>query len=223
MPGRSRQSLLRFDRVERCLHWVNAAMFGVLILTAVPLYVTSVSAAVGRRQLIADIHLWTGVCLPVPLAVAVAGRWGRRLRADLGRLNRFGAEELAWLRSLGRDPFVRLDKFNPGQKLNAAFVAGAGIVMLGTGSILHWFSPFPNSWRTGATFVHDVVAFMILAVIVGHISFALSDRDALRSMFTGRVSEAWARRRAPLWVEEEGVSEPRPRPRAAGPAATPGA
>ena len=38
---------------------------------------------------------------------------------------------------------VRLGKFNPGQKLNAAFIAGAAIVMLATGSIMKWFEPVP--------------------------------------------------------------------------------
>lgn len=32
-----------------------------------------------------------------------------------------------------------MGKFHPGQKLNAAFTPGAIVVMLTTGSIMHWF------------------------------------------------------------------------------------
>ena len=51
--------------------------------------------------------------------------------------------------------------------------------MLGTGSIMKWFEPFPLDWRTGATFVHDWFALGIWIAVVGHILFALRDPDAL--------------------------------------------
>src|SRR5208282_6512954 len=95
------------------------------------------------------------------------------------------------------------DKFNPGQKLNALFTAGAIVVMLGTGSILKWYRFFPLDWRTGATFVHDVLALLIFIVVFGHIAFALTHRDALRSIFRGWVTESWARRHASGWLKEE--------------------
>jgi formate dehydrogenase subunit gamma len=50
--------------------------------------------------------------------------------------------------------------------------------------------------------VHDVFAFAIFAVVIGHIIMALTHRDALRSMFTGWVSESWARKHAPSWLKE---------------------
>ena len=95
---------------------------------------------------------------------------------------------------------LRLGKFNAGQKLNASFVAGAGLVMLGTGVIMRWYHPWPLSWRTGATFVHDWLALAIGFVIIGHVWMALRDWDALRSMFVGTISRSWGRRHAPAWV-----------------------
>jgi formate dehydrogenase subunit gamma len=130
------------------------------------------------------------------------GPWGRRLRADARRFSRWSRDELGWLRSLGRSGLSNAGKFNPGQKLNAVFVAGTIVVMLGTGAILRWFGPFPDSWRTGATFVHDVLATAVFVVVAGHVAFALTHRDALRSMVTGRISRAWARRNAPEWLDE---------------------
>lgn len=195
-------TLTRFDGVERALHWVNAALFGVLMATAVPLYLGSASSFIGRRALLADIHTWCGVALPIPLLLSVAGPWGRELRRDLGRFNRWSTEEMHWLRTFGRHWLLRPGKFNPGQKLNAAFTAGAMAVMLGTGSVMRWFGPFPDSWRTGATFVHDLGATAVFVVVAGHVAFALGHPQALRAMVTGRIRRTWAVAHAPLWLDE---------------------
>jgi formate dehydrogenase subunit gamma len=102
-----------------------------------------------------------------------------------------------------------VDKFNPGQKLNAIFVGGSIVVMLATGFIMKWFRFFPIGWRTGATFVHDVLAFAIFAVVIGHILFAVTHPASLRSMIKGWVTETWAARHAPGWLREE-TTDPGP-------------
>ncbi len=194
--------ILRFDGVQRAAHWANALLFGILMLTALLLYFPSLSGVVGRRALVANIHVWSGVALPVPILISILGPWGAQMRRDLRRINVWTNDEVKWLRSLGRNAPRVVDKFNPGQKLNAIFVGGSILVMLATGSILKWFRFFPVSWRTGATFVHDVLAFAIFAVVIGHVLFALTHRDAMRSMIKGWVSEAWAARHAPGWLRE---------------------
>jgi formate dehydrogenase subunit gamma len=193
--------LLRFDRVERTVHWVNATLFGVLMLTGAALYAGPISTLVGNREVVRTLHVWSGLLLPAPLLLGVLGRHGTRLRRDLGRLNRWTRDDARWFRRRHRRS-VALGKFNPGQKLNAAFIAGATVVMLGTGSIMKWFGLFPLDWRTGATFVHDWFALAIWVAVLGHIGFALRDGDALESMINGVVPARWARTKAPLWYEE---------------------
>ncbi|TML64305.1 MAG: formate dehydrogenase [Actinobacteria bacterium] len=204
---RTGERLARFDGVERALHWVNAALFFVVLFTAGALYVGPLSTIVGRRALVKEVHVIVGLLLPVPFILARIGPWSRGLRRDIRALNRWDGDDRRWFRSLGRDRGVRLGKFNPGQKLNAAFVAGAVPVMLATGSIMKWFGPFSDSWRTGATFVHDWIAIGLFAVIVGHIAIALSDPDALRGMVRGWVPASWARRHRPKWFEEISIGE----------------
>ena len=194
--------ILRFDRVQRSAHWANALLFGILMTTALPLYFGSLADVVGRRHLIAQIHLWAGITLPVPLIICLIGPWGAQMRRDVRRINRWSKEEIRWLRTLGRTS-TELDKFNPGQKLNAIFTAGVIVVMLVTGSMLQWFRFFPVPWRTGATFVHDVFAFVIFFVVFGHIVIALTHRDSMRSMIKGWVTENWAARHAMAWLKEE--------------------
>src|SRR5665213_3599545 len=107
--------VLRFDRVERAAHWMNALLFGVLMATALPLYFAQVENIVGRRALIAEIHVWAGVALPVPLIISLAGPWGARFRRDVRRINLWTATEVRWLWSVGRERIPKPGKFNPGQ------------------------------------------------------------------------------------------------------------
>jgi formate dehydrogenase subunit gamma len=209
--SQSQPPLLRFDRAERIVHWTNATLFAVLMATAAVLYLPPLSAAVGRRQVVVTIHVYAGLLLPFPLLVGIAGRrWGRRLRADLGRLNRWIPEDRVWLRRRGWRPErvtgLEQGKFNAGQKLNSAFTGGAMLLMLGTGAMMHWYQLWPLSWRTGATFVHDWVAIALAFTITGHVLFAYSDRESLQSMWSGTINQSWARRRAPRWLAEESAA-----------------
>ncbi len=201
-PRESAQRLLRFDWVQRATHWSTAGLFAILMATGLALYFPSVGSLVGRRELVAQIHLWAGVALPVPLVAALIGPWGSRLRRDLRRINVWTADEVRWLRTLGSSGGPVVDKFNPGQKLNAIFIGCAIVVMLATGCILKWFRFFPLSWRTGATFVHDLFALAVFVVVFGHVLFALTHRDALRAMLRGWISEKWARHHASAWLRE---------------------
>lgn len=192
----------RFSLTQRAAHWANALLFGVLMATAIPLYFGSFFGIVLPRHVVAEVHLWTGLALPLPIIVSLIGPWGDAMRRDLKRVNYWTHQEIRWMRSLGRTP-LEADKFNPGQKLNVIFIGAAAVVMLATGSMLQWFRFFPVSWRTGATFVHDVFAFAIFAVVIGHVIMALTHPDAMRSMLKGWVSESWAREHAPRWLKEE--------------------
>jgi formate dehydrogenase gamma subunit len=205
-PREASADLARFDLVERVVHWTNAVLFAVLLATAAALYVAPVSAAVGRREEVKTIHVYAGLALPVPLLLGAAGRRrGRALRSDLGRLNRWLTDDRRWLSAkLRRAPLrgIRLGKFNPGQKLNAAFTGGAMVLMLATGTMMRWYKPWPLRWRTGATFVHDWIATLLVVTITGHIYLAMSDPESLDSMRRGTISRAWARRHAPRWLDE---------------------
>jgi formate dehydrogenase subunit gamma len=194
--------ILRFDGVERVAHWLNAALFGVVMLTGSVLYIGELSVLVGNREIVRVIHVYCGLAIPVVFLVAYSGRWGKALRRDFSRINRWTRDDKRWFRTMGRDKSVRLGKFNAGQKLNAAFVVGAALVMVGTGSIMHWFNPFPDDVRTGATFVHDWFAFFIWASVIGHIWFAFADGEALRGMWRGSVTARWARSHRPAWYDE---------------------
>ncbi len=209
LADRTPSRIQRFDTAERWVHWTTACLFGVLALTGAALYLQPVGAIFGRRQLVEQIHVYSGIALALPVLVGLAGPWGRRLWVDFRRFNRWSASDRAWMaaglrgrRAVGLSKAgVSVGKFNAGQKLNAAWTAGAGLVMLSTGLIMRFYSPWPLSWRTGATFVHDWVAFAMVAVVVGHVGMALRHPEAFASMRTGWVSADWARSNAPSWLD----------------------
>lgn len=205
---RSGARVVRFARAERWLHWSNATLFLLLLATGMTLYIPALSRLVGRRVLLKDIHVYSGLLLPVPLLAAYAGRWRDAVRRDVRRFARWSVDDRRWLVSLGRRGRTGMGKFNAGQKLNAIFIAGCIPVMLATGIIMRWFDPFPLAWRTGATFVHDWLALTLAAVILGHIGKALADPVSLRAMARGTVPAAHAERHHPRWWGEIEAARP---------------
>jgi formate dehydrogenase subunit gamma len=195
-------AVVRFSRAQRWLHWSNATLFLVLLITGMTLYIPALSRLVGRRVLVKDVHVYSGLLLPIPLLAAYAGHWRDAVRRDVRRVARWSLDDRRWLLSLGRRGRQRMGKFNAGQKLNAIFIVGSIPVMLATGGIMRWFDPFPLAWRTGATFVHDWIALALLVVIVGHIGKALAEPVSLRSMAKGTVPARYAQRHHPRWWAE---------------------
>jgi len=205
-PGDA-ERVVRFDRAERWLHWTNATLFLILLATGMTLYVPALSSLVGRRVLLKDTHVISGILLPVPLLLAYAGSWRAALRRDVRRLSRWSVDDRRWITTLGRKGRASMGKFNAGQKVNAIFVAGCIPVLLATGSIMKWFTPFPLAWRTGATFVHDWLALTLVVVISAHILKALAEPVALRAMVRGTVPRRHAERHHPRWAAELDAEE----------------
>jgi formate dehydrogenase subunit gamma len=50
--------------------------------------------------------------------------------------------------------------------------------------------------------VHDWLALAIGFVVIGHVWFALNDRQARIGMRTGYVTRGWAEREHPAWAAE---------------------
>ena len=199
--------LRRFDVLTRVVHWAIAVLTLVLLGTGTILYVGQLEAAVGRRAQLATIHVWCGLLLPIPLVIAyVLRRTGARLRADLHELTWWTDDDKRWLRRSTRR--VPAGKFNGGQKLATVLFGGLLLAQLLTGSLMHWNQPFPDDWRTGATFVHDWAYLALFVLTLGHIGKAFQEPALLNSMVTGTVPAAWAERERPAWRQLQGRNAP---------------
>ena len=113
---------------------MNAALFGIVMLTGSVLYIGQLSVLVGNREIVRTIHVYCGLAIPVAFLVAYLPRWGRACASTSARINRWTQRRQALVPHARARPPVRVGKFNSGQKLNAAFVVAAALVMVATGS-----------------------------------------------------------------------------------------
>jgi formate dehydrogenase subunit gamma len=169
----------RFSRTERVFHWVNAAFFLTLATTGLILWLPGLSLAVGRRPLLKDIHLWSGVAWVVAL-VAIVLLGDRR----------------GILRTMRELEQLDNSRLNPGQKVNAILNAAFTILFFVSGVLL-WYGERDTRFRFASTVVlHDAVTLGALALLVGHLYYAVinpATRHSLRGMTRGTVDEHWAR------------------------------
>ncbi|MGI5397479.1 cytochrome b/b6 domain-containing protein [Streptomyces sp. CA-251251] len=216
MPPEPANRVLRFGHVQRMVHRTTASLMLTCLATAACLYLGPLAQVVGRRHLVAAVHEWSGICLPLP---TLLGLIHPSFRADLRRLNRFAVYDRQWLRAVRRRRTSPQDrpagKFNAGQKIFAGWIAGAVVIMMFTGLLMWFAGMLPFISRTSAIFVHDLLAWLITAVIIGHIRKAHQDSEARLGMRSGYVSVAWAMRHHSRWqpVREESPPPGRGRPK----------
>ena len=175
----------RFSRSERTFHWVNAAFFLYLLATGLVLYLPRLSALVGRRPLMKDLHFWGGIGWIAALAlIALLGDRRGLLRT---------------LRELER---LEHDRFNVGQKINAILTAAFAVLFLASGLLL-WLGERDTRFRLANTVtLHDVLLYASVVLLAGHLYLAVihpATRHALRGITLGTVSEDWARRHHAKW------------------------
>ncbi|MEV6283498.1 cytochrome b/b6 domain-containing protein [Kribbella sp. NPDC051770] len=170
------RSVRRFSRAERLVHQTTLALMVICLATAAAIYFGPLAAAIGRRHLVATVHEWSGILLPAPFLLGLASR---ALRLDVRRLNRFTSTDTRWLRNaFTRKPHDHLvpGKFNAGQKVFAAWLAGAIVVMVATGLLLWFKFSLSGIPRAGVIAVHDTLAFAILVALAGHAYKAFTTR-----------------------------------------------
>jgi formate dehydrogenase subunit gamma len=182
------------------VHWVHATAFLVLLATGLCLYLPSLAEAVGRRPLLKAAHIYTAVAWAVALAVVVAVGDRRALRRALREIDRFDADDRAWL-ARRRAPQGRL---NAGQKVNAVVTASFAVLFAVSGALL-WLGERDTRFRfAGTLLVHDWLMLASLVLFSGHLYLSLlypRTRHALSGMTRGWVREDWAREHHPKWVE----------------------
>ena len=186
------------------MHRLTAALVGVLAVTGAILYVEPLALLVGRRLLVEGVHIAAGLLLPLP---TLLGLWrSPELRADFRALGRMAPVDTQWLRRRDRRRAgLAIGKFNGGQKLAAATMLGAGLVLFATGLLL--IAParinLPVSMREGATITHDLFTFGLMVLLAGHLWLALRHPEARTALRTGVVDRDYAVREYPAWASEQ--------------------
>ena len=212
----------RFSGAERALHWLLAVTFFLMLGSGLALFVPDLATVVARPVAKAW-HINAALALAAGVMALFAAHWSR-LRATMREMDRFDRDDARWLlgwsRLWRREPAPPRGRFNAGQKLNSALVAGLMVVMFVTGGLL-WLGERDTRFRfDGTVIVHDWATWILVALVVGHLYLALihrSTRPALRGMVVGDVDREWARRHHPKWLEADEASGDRPMKLPAGP------
>jgi formate dehydrogenase subunit gamma len=199
---KSPERIKRFTGTERALHWIHAVSFFLMLGTGLVLYIHALEVAIGRRNLVKNIHLGVAVVWVVSI-LAVTALGNRKALAETWRhAQTIGPDDRRFL--TGRKaPQGRL---NGGQKVNTIIQVAFALLFLISGFFL-WLGQRDHTFLfdgTGA--VHDVLTFISIALIVGHLYLALihpSTRPALKGMTSGEVDLEWAANHHSKWVEAE--------------------
>ena len=207
--GRSGRTMVRFNALERFVHWLTASTFVVL-------GITGLNITFGRVLILP----WMGAD-----AFSAWSEWAKYAHNYLSFAFTIGvvlmflmwigqnfptAADVQWFKmggGMGKgSAHAPAWKFNGGQKLLYWFIVLGGAAMIVTGYMLI----FPFSWGMGvgdmelAQVFHGIVGVLFIALILAHIYLGtLGMEGAFESMSQGTVDVNWAKEHHPLWYEEE--------------------
>jgi formate dehydrogenase subunit gamma len=192
----------RFSRTERAVHWIHASAFFVLLGTGLVLYVPRLSALIARRPLVKDLHVYNALAWIALLAIAVVLGDRRGLLRTVRELDLFDDDDRLWLRRRPRPQ----GRFNAGQKVHAALIAGFAFLFAASGSLL-WLGERDTRFRWASTILlHDGLMYASLILLMGHLYLALiypATRHALRGITVGSVRRDWALEHHRKWIERD--------------------
>ena len=202
-------TILRFRRSERLLHWSIAIPFMVCYATALVLVlVYNPDPQRPYRVMFSWIHRLAGVCLIVfPLLTLLRNRADYRIHLENIRQGWvWMLDDFKWLILSGpaaissRVALPEQGKFNAAEKLNFMTVMSTYPMFILTGVLI---------WLPGVAFyswlVHFAMAALVTPLLVGHIFMATtnpSTRVGLSGMISGFVDRSWARHHYGRWYRE---------------------
>jgi formate dehydrogenase subunit gamma len=218
--GRSGRTIVRFNAVERFVHWMTAVCFIILALSGLnitlgrplllPLMKPESFTALSEWAKYAHNYLSFPFTVGVVLIFLMWLGGNIPTRVDIDWLKRGGG-------MVARD-YPPAYRFNAGQKLVYWIVVlgGGAAAMSGYALIFPFYGTTIETMQQ-AEMVHGIVAMLFIAVMLAHIYIGtIGMEGAFEAMGSGTVDLNWAKEHHCLWLEEEGVlgrtdpSQPRP-------------
>jgi formate dehydrogenase subunit gamma len=206
--GRSGRTVVRFNGLERFVHWMTAVCFVVLALSGL------------------NITFGKDLLLPLigPDAFTAWSEWAKYAHNYLSFPFTIGVVviclmwiagnipnrvDVEWLKEGGGivgDGHPPAKRFNAGQKMIYWIVVIGGAAVAITGYILmfpFWGGTTIVGMQT-AQVIHGIVGVLFVAAMLGHIYIGtIGMEGAFEAMGTGTVDENWAKQHHSLWLEEE--------------------
>lgn len=205
--GRSGRKIVRFNAVERFVHWLTAACFVILA-------VSGLNITFGRPLLLP---------LMSPEAFTTWSEWAKYAHNYLSFPFTLGViliffmwlagnipnrADIEWFRRgggmVGRD-HPPAHRFNGGQKVVYWIVVLGGAAAATSGYVLIF--PFYGTdiqTMQSAAMIHSTVAMLFIAAMLGHIYIGtIGMEGAFEAIAEGTVDINWAKEHHSLWLAEE--------------------
>jgi formate dehydrogenase subunit gamma len=196
----------RFSVTERTLHWLLAGTFLVMMATGLILYLPAFAQLAANRMMWKSIHIGAAIVFWGGLIALLPGNT-RELRTTARQIDRFDGDDGRWLRWVvsHRDVEPPQGRFNAGQKLNTAIVAGLMVVFTVSGTLMYLQETDASFRGTSAIMAHDWATWIAVPLVIGHLYMAMvnpTTRHSMRGIVLGTVRRDWAKRHHPKWERE---------------------
>jgi len=222
--GRSGRVIVRFNTMERFVHWMTATCFIILAISGLNitfgrqllLPLMSPETFTAWSQTLKYLHNYVSFPFTIGVVLILLMWVGNNIpnQVDVEWLKRGGG-------IVGND-HPPAEHFNAGQKLIYWIVVIGGGAVAISGYLLMF--PFYGTGIAGmqlAQIVHGVVSVLFVAAMLGHIYIGtIGMEGAFEAMAEGTVDVNWARQHHSLWLKEETAQQSQPGPKGR-PAATP--
>jgi formate dehydrogenase subunit gamma len=198
-------SILRYNLVERVMHWIAAVTYCYVLLTGLAFYSPHlywIAVVLGGAPTSRFWHPW--------IAVAFFGVLVWMLRAWAADMRITGVDR-AWGRQMKRyienedEALPPIDRFNLGQKYFFWVMLFAGFVLLVSGVVLWIPEKLPWSLRDVrylAVLLHVSSALITIGAFIIHVYMGTAMvRGGFTSIIRGEVSPAWAKMHHRLWYQ----------------------
>lgn len=202
-------TVLRFRKTERLMHWALAVPFLVCLMTAVTLIlVYNPDPNRPYRLLVSWTHRISGVFLIIlPLLAAVKSRGSFSIHFyNIRQAWVWTLEDIKWLTLMGLAALFKKislpeqGKFNAAEKLNFMNLMVTYPLYIITGLVVWMTDNAFSAW-----IVHFMMAGMVVPLLAGHIFMATinpASRKGLSGMINGHVDRDWAKHHYAGWYKE---------------------
>jgi formate dehydrogenase subunit gamma len=196
--------ILRFDAVERAVHWLVAITFIYAALSGLSLWSRKlywIAAVLGGGETVRAMHPIVAIIFAVFFA-RMFFQWRSQMSLD--------ADDRVWLAKSHQyavnqeEGLPESGKFNAGQKMMFWMQAVFTVLLLITGVILWYPELMPRSLRLAAVLIHPVAAIGAIGGIIVHIYMGTAAvPGSIKAMVRGFVSARWAAAHHPKWFREQ--------------------
>jgi len=205
--GFSGRTILRFNVLERFVHWLTAGCFIILALSGLNVtFGKSVLLPLMGHEAFTALSVWAKYAhnfLAFPFMAGILFMFAVWVKDNIPE----GAD-IAWLKAGGglighEHPPAK--KFNGGQKLIFWSVIIGGVALSISGVLLLFPFFATTIWNMQlAQIVHGLVGVLLIAVMLAHAYIgSIGMQGAFDAMGSGEVDLNWAKEHHSLWVQEE--------------------